>query len=133
MFVPIQSSASVGRSGARRVSLYDVLTGDSPLPPRAETATTATSEATAAGARGGGDGTIPAGCARRASIFDRIADVVFNEEQKDENPVDAVAVRSVCGLSNHREAELSLTVEAPLCLGKQVVVGRRRAIVCRFA
>ncbi len=34
------------------------------------------------------------GGARRASIFDRIADVVFNEEQKEQNPVDAVAVRS---------------------------------------
>ncbi|CAN0063588.1 unnamed protein product, partial [Ectocarpus sp. 8 AP-2014] len=29
-----------------------------------------------------------------ASIFDRIADVVFNEEQKEQDPVDAIAVRS---------------------------------------
>lgn len=44
----------------------------------------------------GGNGVIPLGRgARRASIFDRIADVVFNEEQKEQNPVDAVAIRSV--------------------------------------
>lgn len=46
------------------------------------------------GSSGGGDGVVPlAGGARRASIFDRIADVVFNEEQKDQDPVDADAVR----------------------------------------
>lgn len=43
-----------------------------------------------------GNGVVPLGRgARRASIFDRIADVVFNEEQKEQNPVDTVAVRSV--------------------------------------
>ncbi|CAM9150261.1 unnamed protein product, partial [Pylaiella littoralis] len=44
---------------------------------------------------GSGNGVIAFGRGGpRASIFDRIADVVFNEEQKEQNPVDAVAVRS---------------------------------------
>lgn len=95
-------------SGERRLSLYDVLTGEAPLPPpRGET-----SDAAGAGAAtiasgggrfhasrssgGGGNGIVPLGSgARRASIFDRIADVVFNEEQKDQDPVDADAVRYV--------------------------------------
>lgn len=48
------------------------------------------------GCGSGGSGVVPlGGGARRASIFDRIADVVFSEEQKEQNPVDAVAVRSV--------------------------------------
>lgn len=84
------SSAPAGRSGERRISLYDVLTGDAPLPPRVERGVTAAAEAGAGRASGTHP---PLGGARRASIFDRIADVVFNEEQKEENPVDAVAVR----------------------------------------
>lgn len=95
-------------SGERRLSLYDVLTGEAPLPPpRGEKpdAAGAAASGVMSGGRlhgnrysdgGGGDesGIVPlGGGARRASIFDRIADVVFNEEQKDQDPVDAVAIR----------------------------------------
>lgn len=95
---------SAASSGERRLSLYDVLTGEAPLP-LSRTTGVASCEATAAagsksgaggvGYRSGCGGVVPlGGGARRASIFDRIADVVFNEEQKDQNPVDAAAVRS---------------------------------------
>lgn len=104
-------------SGERRLSLYDVLTGEAPIRPlpkretpeassgaaRAETAAAAdtmSDRGVGRGIRGSGggsgNGVIALGRGgRRASIFDRIADVVFNEEQKEQNPVDAVAVRSV--------------------------------------
>ncbi|CAM9990538.1 unnamed protein product [Ectocarpus fasciculatus] len=100
-------------SGERRLSLYDVLTGEAPLPPtRGGTPDTAGAEAGSTAGRevgrglvrsggggggggGSGIGVVPlGGGARRASIFDRIADVVFNEEQKQQDPVDAIAVRS---------------------------------------
>lgn len=83
------------RSGERRVSLYDVLTGDAPLPPRGGGSTGPGPNAGVYNGGRNGGGIAPLGGARRASIFDRIADVVFNEEQKEEDPVDAVAVRSV--------------------------------------
>lgn len=102
-----KTTAVTEGSGERRLSLYDVLTGEAPLPPpRGEKPDAGTAAASImSGGRfhrnrcsGGGGGdesdTVPlGGGARRASIFDRIADVVFNEEQKDQNPVDAVAVR----------------------------------------
>ncbi|CAM9928083.1 unnamed protein product [Ectocarpus sp. 12 AP-2014] len=97
-------------SGERRLSLYDVLTGEAPLPPTrggmpdtagAEAASTTGREvgrglrSGGGGSGGSGIGVVPlGGGARRASIFDRIADVVFNEEQKERDPVDAIAVRS---------------------------------------
>lgn len=96
-------------SGERRLSLYDVLTGEAPLPPTrggmpdtagAEAASTTGREvgrglrSGGGGGSGSGIGVVPLdGGARRASIFDRIADVVFNEEQKEQDPVDAIAVR----------------------------------------
>ncbi|CAN0308880.1 unnamed protein product [Ectocarpus sp. 4 AP-2014] len=91
-------------SGERRLSLYDVLTAEAPLPPTrggipdtagAEAASTAGREVGRGLRCGGGSGVVPlGGGARRASIFDRIADVVFNEEQKEQDPVDTIAVRS---------------------------------------
>lgn len=82
--------------------MYDVLTGDAPLPPpRGDKSDAAGAMAAndASGVRfhstrGHGNDIVPlGGGSRRASIFDRIADVVFNEEQKDQDPVDADAVR----------------------------------------
>lgn len=61
--------------------MYDILTAET-LPPRGENG----------GLAAGGTGRLP-GASRRASIFDRIADVVYNEEHKDQEPVDTVAVR----------------------------------------
>lgn len=88
---------SAKRSGERRVSLYDVLTGDAPLLPRGEGVDSFTNSAvagsSASGANYSGSHIAPLGGVRRASIFDRIADVVFNEEKKEQTPVDAVAVR----------------------------------------
>lgn len=73
-----------------------------PPPPRRETPEAPSGSMSGGGVGlgvhsvGGGNGVVPLGRgARRASIFDRIADVVFNEEQREQNPVDAVAVRSV--------------------------------------
>ncbi|CAM9547224.1 unnamed protein product [Ectocarpus sp. 6 AP-2014] len=104
------STVAAEGSGERRLSLYDVLTGEAPLPPSrggmpdttsAEAASTTRREvgrglrSGGGGGGGGGIGVVPlGGGARRASIFDRIADVVFNEEQKEHDPVDATAVRS---------------------------------------
>lgn len=104
-----KTTAAAEVSVERRLSLYDVLTGESPLPPRREGDNSGAADAAAAstmnggrfhgnrcsdGGRGDENGVAPlGGGARRASIFDRIADVVFNEAQKDQNPVDAVAVR----------------------------------------
>ena len=92
-------------SGERRLSLYDVLTGEAPLLPSRGDEPGAAADATAASAARDGlffstcgpeQGTVPlGGGARRASIFDRIADVVFNEEQQYLDPVDTDAVRCV--------------------------------------
>lgn len=71
----------------RRISLYDVLTSDTPINLRAD----GMGMATPLGASKG-SGFAPPG-SRRASIFDRIADVVFYEEQNEDEPVDALAVR----------------------------------------
>lgn len=109
-----RKTTTVGEgSGERRLSLYDVLTGEAPLPPPQAEKLDATAAASATitsrgrfhggrcsgGGGGGGGGEngvgLLGGGARRASIFDRIADVVFNEEQKDLDPVDAFAVRYV--------------------------------------
>lgn len=82
--------------------MYDVLTGEAPLPPPRGEKPDAAGAVAANVAHGGllhrsrahEDGIVPlGGGARRASIFDRIADVVFNEEQKENDPVDTDAVR----------------------------------------
>lgn len=78
--------SQVVAEGERRISLYDILTSDAPIPPHGDRVGTVPRPSRGISS--------PAG-SRRASIFDRIADVVFNEEQKEKELVDVVAVRSV--------------------------------------
>lgn len=96
----------MSKSRERRVNLYDVLTGEAPLvpaPQRLVSSTIAPGEGgmatgSSATAGGSGPGSSPLalfGSTHRASIFDRIADIVFNEENVNRDPVDANAVRLV--------------------------------------